>query len=134
MAGTWTYSGSPQDSDRDLARFLLGDTTKTEQSLTDEELDYLLSINPGNTYRAAAEAAGILQTRYSAISSSMKRIGDLTLQVHYGEQARLFGQLEAKLMKGRTAYAVGVPQFFDTSGNTFSVGMTDSVIPTRRTL
>jgi hypothetical protein len=127
----WTYSGNPQDTDRDLVRFLLGDSAQTAQSLSDEELDYLLNVNTDaaghvNAYRAAAEAAGILHTRYSGLSSSMKRVGDLTLEVHYSEQARLFGLLEAKLMKGRTAFAIGVPQFFDTSANVFSVGMTDS--------
>lgn len=126
----WTYTGNPQDSDRDLVRFLLGDTVQTAQSLSDEELDYLLSVNTANSvvnaYRAGAEAAGILHTRYAGLSSTMKRVGDLTLQVHYGEQAQQYKALEAKLMRGRTAYDLGTgAQFFDTSANTFTMGQFD---------
>lgn len=126
----WTYTGNPQDSDRDLVRFLIGDHTQDAQSLSDEELDYLLAVNTDgatvNTYRAAAEAAGMLAVRYAGLATTMRHIGDLTLQVSYGEQATRFEALEAKLLKGRTNYDVGGAVFFDTSTNVFAIGDMDN--------
>lgn len=125
----WTYTGNPQDSDRDLVRFLLGDRTQTDQSLSDEELDYLITEHTVQgtvyPYRAASEAAGIIANRYIGMSSSMKKVGDLTLETHYAEQAGAFSALAERLLRGRTGYAVGAPQFFDTTASVFRIGQMD---------
>lgn len=122
---SWTYSGNPADNPRDQVRFLLGDTVQNAQSLTDEEIYYLITLNPGNPYRAAAEAAGILHTRYIGLSSTMKRVGDLTLQTSYAQTAAAFATLEKKLMRGRTAFDVGAPVMFDDSPSIFGIGIHD---------
>lgn len=126
---TWTYSGNPQDTPRDLVRFLLGDVKEHEHSLNDEELDYLISLHTvgavTNAHHAASEAAMMLRNRYIGLSSTMKRVGDLTLETHYAEQAAGYGALAQQLLAGRTAFTIGKPQFWDTSGNIFGVGMTD---------
>lgn len=51
----WTYSGDPATSDKDLVRFLCGDTDSTMPLLTDEEIQYLLSVK-ANAQKAAQAA------------------------------------------------------------------------------
>jgi hypothetical protein len=52
----FTYAAPPQ-SPRDEVRFLLGDTVEKPHSISDEDLDYLLSFPDATTESAAAHAA-----------------------------------------------------------------------------
>lgn len=40
---SWSYSGNPASSDKDMLRFTIGDTDSTEPIMQDEELLYLIS-------------------------------------------------------------------------------------------
>lgn len=52
---TWSYSGDPASSDMDLVRFLCGDTDSAIPLITDEEINYLISVRV-SPYIAASEA------------------------------------------------------------------------------
>jgi hypothetical protein len=130
----WSYSGDPADSPLDETRFLLGDTTETAHSLSDEEITFLLTRNANDAYRAGAEAAGILAVRFIGLSATTKKVGDLTLTTEYQAQAERYFALEAKLLEGRTRYNVGAPTMADTSSNIFAVGMMDQVTKNPRLL
>lgn len=65
---TWSYSGSPKDSQKDQVRFLIGDTDEGEPLISDEEIEYCLDTET-NIYAASALAA-------EAIASSFSRKAD----------------------------------------------------------
>lgn len=121
----WTYSGDPSASTSDEVRFLLGDVKETAQSLSDEEIAYLIGLNSGDAYLTAAEAAGRMAVRYLGLSATTKRVGDLSLSMDYANQAAAYKELQRVLRTGRTANDIGGPYWGDTSSNQFSVGMLD---------
>jgi tRNA(Phe) wybutosine-synthesizing methylase Tyw3 len=123
---SWTYTGDPSASKQDEVRFLLGDIKHTEQSLSDEEIMYLLSVNSDDAYMAASEAAGRMAVRYLGLSATTKKVGDLWLQKQYSAEADRYYELQRVLRTGRTAYDVGAPKYTDTSTNIFHVGMNDN--------
>lgn len=123
---TWTYSGDPASSPLDEVRFLLGDTAQTVQSLSDQEINWLLAQqDPANTYWAAADAAEMLSTKYVRLSGTMKKVGDLELQTDYAAQAAGYKALAQKLLRGRTEFSIGAPVMGDTTCRQFSIGMMD---------
>ncbi|ATW59905.1 hypothetical protein SEA_WALTZ_27 [Arthrobacter phage Waltz] len=119
---TWTYSGNPGASDRDRVRFLIGDRTQTPQSITDEELQYLLG-ETATPEDAAILAAEQMADSFAGLSVTSKRIGDLMLATDYGKTGDRF-RATAKRLRSRYM-SLGTPLMADTSPKTFSVGMTD---------
>ena len=88
----WTYSGDPENSNRDAVRFLVQDTDTNDQLVTDEEIDWLLSENSG-VYAAAAEAA-------KAIATSFARLADTDIEsvsVKYSQKQKQYLQLSTRL-------------------------------------
>lgn len=45
---SWTYSGDPSKSQKDAARFAIGDTDSAKPLLQDEEITYLINESNGN--------------------------------------------------------------------------------------
>lgn len=43
---TWTYSGDPNSDEKDLYRFLIGDTDVKEPILQDAEIEYVIGSHP----------------------------------------------------------------------------------------
>lgn len=69
----WSYS-SPDASDTDAVRFLIGDTNTTQQQLSNEEIAYILTIQ-SNVIRAAAFAAKTIAAKYSReVGSSIESV------------------------------------------------------------
>lgn len=73
---TWTYSGDPSDSDRDMVRYIIGDTETDDQLVTDEEIDGLLTVQT-NIYRVAEKVARNLSHKYARYTTGT--LGDLTI-------------------------------------------------------
>lgn len=122
----WSYSGNPANSPLDEVRFLLGDTRQTSQSLSDDEILYLLSLQEnGNVYFAAADAALRVATHFDGLSSISKRVGDLTLETDYASTASRYRALAEQLMKGRTQFSPGSPTLADTTDSQFYIGIMD---------
>lgn len=121
----WTYTGNPAASDRDNLRFTLGDVKQTPQSLTDEEVQFLLSEQGYNVTLAAIDAAEAMSARYSGLSATSKKVGDLSLSVDYGATASRFDALAARLRrKSRTAFLPVISSEQEAEG-VFSIGMDD---------
>lgn len=127
MSNGWSYTGRPQDSALDEVRFLIADTTETAQSLSDDEILYLISqqLPEINNYRAASNAAIMLGDKYAALAAKMKKIGDLMLETDYSLMAGRYEKMAHRLMKGRTQYAVGAPVMADDSAAIFAIGSMD---------
>jgi hypothetical protein len=50
---TWSYSGNPASSSKDMVRFLIGDTVSTAQLMQDEEINAILTYQSNPIYAAA---------------------------------------------------------------------------------
>ena len=97
---TFTYSGDPGSSTRDLVRFLITDTNSADPYFQDAELDYLITTW-GNGYTAAIEAVRTLIGRESNLSSQSKKVGDLSLTTVRGMTVDKWKNLIKELEKAR---------------------------------
>lgn len=96
----FTYSGNPGSSTRDLVRFLITDTDATDPYFQDAELDYLIATW-GNGYTAAIEAVRTLIGREANLSSTSKKVGDLSLTTVRGMSVTKWQELIKQLEKAR---------------------------------
>ena len=95
----WSYSGNPADSPRDEVRFLVGDTDKDQQLISNEEVEFLLTIYPKSTgianWECAAECARTISSSFTKLIN--KTVGSLSLT--YGDKAAQYAELADKLDK-----------------------------------
>ncbi len=121
---SWGYSGNPGSSARDTVRFHIGDTVQAPHSLTDAEVDYLITEAGGDPLHAAATAADLWAGRFAGLSASSKSMGDVSIaQDHAGASARLYDV--ARRLRARLG-GIGAPLIFDTRDSVFAVGMDDN--------
>ncbi len=108
---SWSYSGNPASSPLDEVRFLIGDTNPDSQQLSDEEINYNITIVSGpsppatGNFLAAAYSAGMIAATYAR--SVDKSVGDLSIS--YGNRYKQFQTLSNSL-KQRATFA-GVPVY-----------------------
>lgn len=62
--GTWSYSGDPASSARDMVRFLVGDIEQGDQQVNNAEIDAILAVEP-RPHFAAARIARTLSINYA---------------------------------------------------------------------
>lgn len=48
---SWSYSGNPSDTEKDMCRFLISDTDESAPILQDEEIQYIIEQAKGNEAR-----------------------------------------------------------------------------------
>lgn len=104
---SFTYSGNPASTPRDWVRFKLGDVKRGKASLTDGELDFLISeatpagqtatTSPATKVHAAIAAAREMATRYSGFSASSKTVGNVSLSYEHAATADRFRDLAEQL-------------------------------------
>jgi len=104
---TWTYSGNPGASDRDLVRFLIGDTDTNDQQLTNAEIDYLIT-EQGSANRAALEAARGLLAKYSRTCDQKTSKVDTKYSQRRAGYAAMVSRLQLRL--GPVPYAGGISE------------------------
>ena len=83
---SWSYSGDPASSDKDAVRFWVQDTDQSVPLLSDEEIDYLLSMwtpQYGSVIFVAAMAAEVIAAKYTgevsvAADGVSVQVGDLS--------------------------------------------------------
>ena len=97
---TWTYSGNPGSSTRDEVRFLIQDTDTTDQLLSDEELNYLVTAY-GDAYGAAVAAVGVLMGTAARAVEESKTVGDLSISRKAGARLQQWQALMASLQNER---------------------------------
>ncbi len=101
---TWTYSGDPSSSDRDMVRFLIGDTDTTDQLATDAEISWAVGIS-SNNYEASAEIARGLAAKYSRFTAAS--IDGISM--NYGDRVKQFTDLAVRLEKEGKAVINALP-------------------------
>lgn len=119
----WTYTGDPNASPRDNVRFLISDVTQTAQSLSDEEVDYLIRQYPDNIGYAAGAAAEAMADRYSGLSATSKSVGDLSISHEYGATALRFAAMAKRIRQKH--HGIVVDLMADSSDKVFHLGMHD---------
>lgn len=108
-------------------RFLLADTTPAAPfSLSDAEIEYILTRHDGEVALAAGDVAFQMGTRYSAESATAsKSVGNLSLSYNYAGLADRYYGLAATLRSGRDRSArVAGPVFFEAETQ-FTIGQFD---------
>ena len=72
----WSYSGDPAGSLKDEVRFRIGDTDHTDQMLSDEEIEYLISSYSGGLSAAwrALEMGASKYARLADVASEGERV------------------------------------------------------------
>lgn len=90
----WSYK-NPLNSTKDQVRFLIRDTDQCDQLVQDEEITWLLQVEP-NIYRAAAEAARSIAAQFARTAD--ERVGDIAISLSQRSKAMLdiAKQLEMK--------------------------------------
>ncbi len=118
----------PSDSDKDHVRFLVGDTIEETFSLSDEEINFLVT-EEGNIYWAASAAAeGMAAKVAKFVSNSMEGASaqDSQMFMQYREVARQL-RLDAQRKGGTKVSQTGG---LDKAGNKrdpiFTLGMHDN--------
>ena len=91
---SWSYSGDPSSSDRDSVRFLIGDTDSSDEQLSNEEINWILTQEP-NTYLAGHMAAQIIAGRYARLVD--KSVGDL--RISYSQRQKTYFALAEALVQ-----------------------------------
>ena len=114
----WTYSGDPSSCPKDEVRYLIGDTKEDDPLLSDDEIEYTITKNPGNIYTAAAKCCdAVLATLARDIESTVG-----PLKVLNQQKFEHYKQIRSTLSSGGyIAVPVGAP----TTPGTFAVGMND---------
>lgn len=105
---SWSYSGDPSASTRDLVRFLIRDTESADPLLTNEELDYLV-LTWVNGYEAARAAALVLASKFTRQADISKSVGDLSISESYGGRAAEYRELASSLAEQRQRLAPATP-------------------------
>ncbi len=101
---TWSYTGNPADSDKDAVRFWCGDTDSTDELVQDEEIAYVLTLQP-EVKLAAADVCDAIAAELSRQAD--KRVGDV--QESMSQRAIAFEALATKL-RNRAA-SLASPKF-----------------------
>jgi hypothetical protein len=105
---SWSYSGDPASSDKDLVRFLLRDTLSTDQLLSDEEVNYLVAtwVDP---YEAARNGALTLMAKFVRQADLSRSVGDLSISESFGGRAAEYQALAESIAEQRNRLAPAAP-------------------------
>jgi hypothetical protein len=98
---TFSYSGNPGSSTKDLVRFLITDTDSSDPLFQDDEINYLVSLWGSDGYGAAIAAVRTLIGRSANLSSQSKKVGDLSLTTVRGMEVTKYMELIKQLEKER---------------------------------
>lgn len=104
----WTYNTSPGTSSsegrRDAVRLLLKDTQAASPLFQDEEIEFFLSVNGSNVWRAAADAAEGLSAR----EAESKSVGDLAISGFGTTWAKVAERYRSRANSRVAPYAGGI--------------------------
>lgn len=140
MAGNWTYDPAALATSKTYqVRRLIGDVLPSDQQMYDEEIAYLITINPGSIYRAAAECARTIAAQFARkvdIVEQDKRTAYSAQARNYKMMADALDKL-ANIKSGGIPYAGAVSQMDklsqvlngDRVPPQFNIGMQDNLIP-----
>lgn len=92
---TWSYSGKPsEENPKDQVRFLVQDTIQDDQLLSDEEINFLLTLE-GGPLKAAVKAAETIGGQFARKCD--ESVGQVKLSL--SQKSKQFFELAAKLKR-----------------------------------
>jgi hypothetical protein len=105
---SWSYTGDPASSNKDLVRFLLRDTLSTDQLLSDEEINYLVAtwVDP---YEAARNGALTLMAKFVRQADLSRSVGDLSISESFGGRAAEYQALADSISEQRHRFGPATP-------------------------
>jgi len=134
----WTYSGNPASSTRDLVRFLISDTDVDDQLLSNEELDYLVTVW-SDGFAAAIAAVRQLIAQAARSYTTSRTVGSVSIsenpQQRVDQWMRLLSSLQLQRMSQFSALPVVnanaiIPtvdkDLDDEAGTDFVIGQMDN--------
>ena len=98
MTTKWSYSGNPQDSQRDAVRFLISDTDPKDPLLTDAEIDYLIEQEGSTNEAAVAGSQAALGRLQKLVSTSTDKI-KTEYQQRFDHMVTIVAHLKSKRTK-----------------------------------
>lgn len=109
---SWSYSGDPASSSKDLVRFLLRDTIESDQLLSNEEVDFLVAtwVSP---YEAARNGALTLMARFTRQADLSRSVGDLSISESFGGRAAEYLALSETIADQRNRLSPPTPWVSD---------------------
>jgi hypothetical protein len=119
---TFSYSGNPSSSTRDLVRFLVQDTASATKVFENEELDYLVTTWTDG-YAAAVAAADIAAVKFSREADYSKSVGNLSLSESFGSRSKDFRAMADRLRRIR--YDISPPTPYANSDSLVQTGDKD---------
>jgi len=105
---SWSYSGDPASSARDLVRFLLLDTVEADPLLSNEEIDYLVATWT-DPYEAARNGALTLMAKFTRQADLSRSVGDLSISESFGGRASEYLALAESIAEQRNRLAPAKP-------------------------
>lgn len=105
---SFSYSGDPASSAKDLVRFLLSDTLASDVLLQDAEIDYLVATFV-DSYEAARNGALTLMAKFTRLADVSRSVGDLSISETYGGRASEFAALAEQISEQRNRLAPATP-------------------------
>jgi len=119
---TFSYSGNPASSTRDLVRFLIQDTVSADAVFQNAELDYLVTTWTDG-YAAAVAAADIAAVKFSREADYSKKVGDLSLSESFSGRSADYRTMADRLRKLR--YEISPPTPYADSDALVQTGNKD---------
>lgn len=104
VAGIWEYSGNPAYSAKDQTRFLIGDTNKYEQLLSDQEIEWLLGQYNNTPMNAAIRACETIISKYSRLAD--ETVGQV--RIMFSQKAKAY-QTTLTMLRNRLAMEDAAP-------------------------
>ncbi len=104
---TFTYSGDPSSSTRDLVRFKIGDTDSASPILADAEVDYLL-LNEGSTAQAILAAALEVLTRFARQVDKTVGPTQIAASQRHAQYKETVERLKREFRRGSVPFAGGI--------------------------
>jgi len=108
---SWSYTGNPGDSDKDLIRYMVGDINEADPEVQDEEIQY--EIDKGiadGTYSALGASISILRSILARYKNMMdEKVGDVDVKwsQRYSNTKDLLDNFEEELSKTSLGSAYG---------------------------
>ena len=109
---TWSYSGNPKLSAKDQVRFQIGDTNPEDPLLTDEEIEYLLSLYNNTPMNTSIRCCETLVSKFSRLAD--EAVGQV--KISYSQIADTYLKKTIPMLRARLAmedsqfYAGGISQ------------------------
>ncbi len=108
---SWSYTGNPGDSDKDLIRYMVGDINEADPEVQDEEIQYEIDKGVADgTYSALGTSIDILRRILARYKNMMdEKVGDVDVKwsQRYSNTKDLLSNYEEEFSKNSIGSAYG---------------------------